>query len=135
MNELKSIGPHRCYGLLVVFAVASLGCGPKQKADPNRTTVSGNVTFDGKPLRGGNITFALVNGNIASTVSLNEGHYSTNRVPIGLNQVSIETESLKYGSPGLYVKIPDKYTDPTKSGFQVEIKPGENTDANFELKK
>jgi hypothetical protein len=135
MNMLSHFWTQRCCYLLAALLATSLGCGPKQKADPNRTTVSGNVTFDGKPLRGGNITFALANGNIASTVSLNEGHYSTNRVPIGLNQVSIETESLKYGSPGLYVKIPDNYTDPTKSGLQAEIKPGENKDVNFELKK
>lgn len=135
MAEFCQSSSRRLWCLAATLLLLFLGCGPKQKVDPNRTTVSGEVTFDGKSLRAGVVTFSLVGSQLASTVSLNEGHYSTNRVPIGLNQVTIETESLLLGSPALYVRIPAKYSDPTKSGFQVEVKPGENNDVNFELKK
>jgi hypothetical protein len=135
MSDPGDIRSRRLCHLWAILLIFAPGCGPHQKADPNRSTVSGNVTFDGKPLRAGVITFALVDGHTASTVSLNEGRFSSDRVPVGVNQVSIETESLKYGSGSLYVQIPAKYGDPSKSGLQVELKPGEKKEVNFELKK
>ena len=123
----------------VVLAAAALiqactGCGPEPYVDPNRTMVSGSVTFDGKPLPAGTISFDSTETGIGTAISISEGgRYSTNRVPLGPNIITIETESLLFGSPHLHTKIPAKYADPTKSGLTVDIKPGENEDVNFAL--
>lgn len=79
--------------------------------------------------------FASVDGNLASTISIqDDGRYSTDRVPLGPNQVTVDTASIKYGNPAKYVAIPAKYADPTRSGLTVEIMPGENQNVNFDLK-
>lgn len=119
----------------VLLSVVVLGCGPKAPVDENRTVISGTVTFDGKPLKAGTIRFDSSEKHIGTSTSIaSDGRYSTNRVPLGQNTVSIETESLQYGSPHLYVKIPEKYADPSKSGLSVDVKPGANENVNFELK-
>jgi hypothetical protein len=117
----------------VILLFAS-GCGPSQKEDPNRSTVSGVVTLDGNPLPAGNITFDAVEGPLSTTTMITKGVYSTSRAALGKNEVSIETESLKIGFPAGYVKIPAKYTDTATSGLTAEIKPGANEAVNFELK-
>jgi len=124
-------------GLAAAMLVpACLGCGPEQQVDPNRTMVSGLVTFDGTPLKAGTISFDSTESGIGTAISIREeGRYSTNRVPLGPNIVTIETESLQFGSPHLYVRIPAKYADPSQSGLKVDIKPGANENVNFDLKK
>lgn len=125
-----------CRLLALVLISTILGCGPNQPDDPNRSTISGAVTLNGKPLPAGTITFKAAEGYIATTVSINEGgRYSTTRAPIGANGVSIDTESLRFGYPAGYVPIPAKYADPSTSGFKVDVKAGENENVNFELKK
>jgi hypothetical protein len=128
--------PSRVGPLLAVTLLSScLGCGHKPPADPNRATVSGSVTFGGEPLPAGTMTFDSLDKGIGTSISIREGgHFSTDRVPIGANIVTIETEMLRYGSPQLYVRIPAKYADPTKSGLTADVKPGDNPDVNFELK-
>jgi hypothetical protein len=111
------------------------GCGGSTQKDESRTQVSGVVTFDGKPLPAGTLTFKSKTSPIAAQVAIRaEGKYSTDRVPLGMNQVSVETESLQTGSPSFYTPIPAKYTEYTTSGFEVEIKPGVNENVNFDLK-
>jgi hypothetical protein len=115
--------------------VSCFGCGSSKQEDPNRASISGTVTYDGKPLPAGSVTFASTEGNLASTVSINEnGRYSTDRAPLGPNQVTIDTASIKYGNPAKFIAIPAKYADPTQSGFTVDVKPGVNENVNFDLK-
>ncbi len=109
------------------------GCGPEPYVDPNRTTVSGAVTFDGKPLPAGTMNFDSTESGIGTSISISEGRYATNRVPLGPNTVTIETDSLLFGSAHLHTKIPAKYADPTKSGLTVDVKPGENENVDFAL--
>jgi hypothetical protein len=118
---------------LMLFTV---GCGPKPQGDPNRTRVSGTVSFNGQPLKAGMISFDSTESGIGTAVSIRDGGvYTTDRVPIGQNIVTIETESLQFGSPHLYVKIPAKYSDPSKSGITIDVKPGENANVDFNLTK
>jgi hypothetical protein len=124
--------------LLAAAAILQVivGCGAKPHVDPNRARVSGTVTFEGQPLKAGSISFDSTESGMGTMVSIKEGGtYSTDRVPLGANVVTIETESLQFGSPHLYMKIPAKYADPSKSGLEVNVKAGENENVNFELKK
>jgi hypothetical protein len=112
------------------------GCGPKPQEDVNRSSISGVVTFAGNPLKAGTITFESTDKPISSSISIGQdGRYRTNRVPLGKSVVTIETESLQYGSPHLYMRIPVKYADASKSGLSVDVKPGNNEEVvNFDLK-
>jgi hypothetical protein len=85
-------------------------------------------------LPAGNITFDALEGPLSTTATINKGVYSTSRAAIGNNEVTIETESLRYGYPAGYVKIPEKYNNPVASGLKAEIKQGVNENVNFELK-
>jgi hypothetical protein len=137
INQLQSQSCCRARNVAVAALafVASLGCGAKQKVDENRAVISGAVSIDGKPLPGGTMSFYSPDQGLGASISLAKGGtFTTDRAPIGHNLVSIETESLQYGSPGLYVKIPAKYADPAQSGLTVDVKPGENENVNFELK-
>lgn len=123
--------------LLTYFALQMLfvGCGASAPVDKNRTEISGAITFDGTPLKAGTISFESLEKKISTAVSIgSDGRYASNRVPLGQNYVTIETESLQYGSPHLYTKIPSKYADPSKSGLTVDVKEGLNENVNFELK-
>ena len=116
-------------------AVLTTGCGPSQKKDANRTAVSGLVTLDDKPLPGGTVLFESTTGSLGKSVAIREaGKYLTDRAPIGPVRIAIETESLQYGRPKLYVKIPAKYADTATSGLTAEIKQGENENVDFALK-
>ena len=61
------------------------------------------------------------------------GKYSTDRAPAGKSKISVETESLKFGNAAAYVPIPAKYTSPTTSGLEVDLKPGENENVDISL--
>lgn len=112
-----------------------VGCGPEQPVDENRTSISGTVTLNGEPLKGGTIRFDSTELHLGTSAAIGEGgRYATNRIPLGQNTVTIETESLQFGSPRLYTKIPMKYADPTASGLSVDVKEGANENVNFDLK-
>ena len=136
MFECHAVPKMQLIGCVAILAyTTSLGCGPRQKADPNRAEISGKVTLDGQPLPAGTMTFYSPEKGIGTSFSLRQGGtYATDRVPIGSNLVSIETESLQFGSPSLYVRIPAKYADPAQSGLTAEVKAGANENVNFELK-
>lgn len=127
----------RCFRRCIVVAsvLTLVGCGGGPPKDESRTQVSGVVTLNGKPLPAGNLTFKAKDSPLAAQISIKaEGKYSTDRVPLGVNLVSVETESLQSGSPGLYTPIPAKYAEYMTSGLEVEVKPGVNENVNFDLK-
>jgi hypothetical protein len=110
------------------------GCGAEPPVDKDRSSISGVVTFSGKPLKAGTITFDSKDKAISASTSIRQdGRYRTSQVPLGPNIVTIETESLQYGSPHLYIRIPGRYADLSKSGLSVDVKADEN-EVNFDLK-
>jgi hypothetical protein len=124
-----------CVYSLAVSVIACCGCGASQQAIEGRTIVSGTVTLDGQPLKGGSITFTSREDSILSkTVNIgSDGKYQTDRAPTGKSGISIETESLQFGNAAAYVPIPARYTSPATSGLEVELKPGENENVDFAL--
>ncbi len=125
---------HLQVAILIAGLLICTGCGDGKKVDENRTTVSGAITFDGKPLPAGTISFGSSTDSTGSTVPIRDGKYASGRVPLGSNMVTIDTSSVRYGNPAQFVEIPERYMDPTKSGLSVDVQPGTNENVNFELK-
>ena len=76
---------------VVLFAAAALvaaGCGEKKV--PSYTSVSGNITFNGKPLEKGIISFSA-EGYPPSTMDVVDGKY-TGQAMVGSNRVSISAK-------------------------------------------
>jgi hypothetical protein len=116
-------------------------------------TVWGKVIFKGEPLPGGTIHFIHSKTSKTSLWIQSNGTYS-GEIPVGAAKVAIETESVKYTdrdtmlkkwrerNPGLagkkqrsldlpadlprlvYTPIPDRYSDPDKSGLTYEVTEG-----------
>lgn len=111
-----------------------VGCGETKQVLKDRAEVSGTVTFNGKPLPAGSIGFESTERYGRSPASIIDGKFKTDRAPIGKVIVSIQTSSVQFGAPNLYVPIPAKYEDSSTSGLTAEIKPGVNENLNFDLK-
>jgi hypothetical protein len=129
-------GAARNFRLAAPFMIlACIGCGGGKEPPKDRTTVTGTVTLNGQPLPGGTIYFESAGGIGTSMIIGDGGKYSTDRAPIGMNRVTIETQSLQYGNTAAYVKIPTKYGDAMTSGLTADVKAGDNVDMNFSLEK
>ena len=106
--------------------IALAGCGGASNA-----TVSGTVTFQGKPLPSGTVAFFGKDNQVASGAIESDGHYSVQRVPVGPVKISISTppppsqEAAASGMPTLQtIEIPAKYSDPAQSNLTFTVKPG-----------
>jgi hypothetical protein len=112
-------------GVLAAALLALAGCiGGKGE-------VSGTVTFDGKPLPGGMVTFIPANGKPESCRIGEDGSYRVANVPTGRAQIKVVTQppvEFGKGEPflplGKYVQIPKRYSDPESSGFTCDVKRG-----------
>ncbi|VTU01412.1 Uncharacterized protein OS=Planctomyces limnophilus (strain ATCC 43296 / DSM 3776 / IFAM 1008 / 290) GN=Plim_2787 PE=4 SV=1 [Gemmataceae bacterium] len=119
---------------------AAAGCG----GDPPSAEVSGSVTFDGKPVEEGGISFSAANGNAPGGGGvIKGGKYTATRVPIGATKVSITAVKVvgqrkAYDAPDSPMTpiteplLPAKYNTATVLTF--EVKPGSQT-KDFDLTK
>jgi hypothetical protein len=134
MNRSVSSGLLSFVFFVVGIFVACLGCGQQKQVIKDRASVSGTVTFAGRPLPGGTIRFQSVEKQVSTSAMISEGgRYSTDRAPIGKNTVSVETEMLRFGNAAAYVAIPAKYTSPATSGLTADLQPGDNAGVDFAL--
>jgi hypothetical protein len=147
-------------GLLAVGLVALLCAGCP--GEPSGK-MSGTVTYKGKPMGGGSITFATENGAATGGID-STGGYSIDKVPLGNAKVAVfgmKPPNMK-GKPfgggkgekmttpkdlpadaqkmfenakqGSTVIVPPKYNDQETSGLTVTIAAGQNPPYNIELK-
>jgi hypothetical protein len=100
---------------LTLFAVV-LAAGPAAAADPELGTVEGTVTFNGKPVPDGTITFHLPDGQFVGAM-LKDGKYRVDRVPAGTAKVTVQSKK---------VPIPAKFADEETALLTVEMKAGKN---------
>ena len=143
-------------GLLLILA----GCSA-QAGREGFGMVSGKITFNNKPLTGGTIHFFQDQEKVGSFIIRGDGTYAA-EIPIGPVQVAIETLSVKYedretvlkvfkengfdvpekqrkpDSPAFnpattYVEIPERFSDPDKSGLEHTVVRGQQT-RDFDLK-
>jgi hypothetical protein len=121
-------------GLLVLFAVGCAGRGD----------VSGTVTFNGKPLVFGTVTFEGSDGSLQYGNIKPDGSYTVNGVALGEAKVAVSSTNPKSsdfqplqreGGPKPkarpeikgWFRIPEIYDTPYKSGLTYKINSGANT--------
>ncbi|MDY3552605.1 carboxypeptidase-like regulatory domain-containing protein [Gemmata sp. JC717] len=102
----------RALMVLLLFAPAAVAADGK---------VSGTVTVNGKPLAAGRVIFHL-DGEQFVGCKVKDGKYVIDRVPTGTRRVSIEGKG-----------VPDTFGTEV-SPLVVEIREGQNSEQNFDLK-
>jgi hypothetical protein len=135
--------------LVLLVVLAESGCGAK------RGDVSGTVTYQGKPLPLGTVTFMDAKNESLGSSPITQGKYAIAKVPVGLVKVIVSTpppltgkdpphplfkakpraespKKAKRGErltpdPGSVISIPDKYRSPDQSDLTYTVTPGENT--------
>ncbi len=127
-------------GLLGLF-----GCSERQSEGPARSHVSGTVTFEGKPVPFGSISFVPFEGSNlpVSGAEIHEGKYdviNNGGVPVGKHRVEINgwekapqaTGAADVSSVNIKPLIPEKFN--TKSELTLTIESSSPISKNFELK-
>lgn len=152
-----SHGDHFGHRILVVLlmaaaiAVSASGCGKSRR---DLATVTGKVTYKGKPLQFGTVVFQPAAGQYATGAIQPDGTFQMttrgegNGCPVGKNAVRIacfaeqdpaaKPGELKvgpgFGEPSLGKPlIPRKYLSCETSGITVEVRSGANEPLVFSL--
>jgi len=129
-----------CAGAMLLAA----GCG---RSSPDRGSVSGEVTLDGKPLEQGGILFVPIEGTKGTVAGgqIVDGKYAlsgedgpavgTNRVEIRAQKKTGKMEQKPLAPPGVMVErmveaVPPRFN--SASTLKTEIEPGENQ-ADFQV--
>ncbi|HZV04841.1 MAG TPA: hypothetical protein VE999_07140 [Gemmataceae bacterium] len=141
----------RWWCLPVCLLVLTMGCGKGVRHSAEHGEVSGDVTYKGKPVTGGAITFVADDGFTSNDRIDETGHY-TIKPPVGPVKITIDNRMLtqranpnamKGAGPrpggsdpnpikGKYVRIPDKYYKTTDTPLTYTVKKGSQT-YNIEL--
>src|SRR5437588_6501794 len=78
--------------ILLLALLIATGCSGKKASG----TVSGKVTYQGKALRGGSVTFIPADGvGVATSRIAEDGSYKVEKVPAGNVKITVETETSK----------------------------------------
>lgn len=135
MTSFKNLG--RVHALLACLAL--VGCG---SGGPAMGRVSGTVTYQGKPIPKGTVTFIPTDGTRPSaTGTINDGAYTLQTTEPGDGAVvggykvaisDIDPAVLNTAVPGMPVQapkslIPKKYGDANTSGLTAEVQSGSQT--------
>jgi len=149
MGRSPSPGLRRwCAFLALLVPLGTIGCGG------GTGTLSGKVYYDGKPLKGGNMTFICTGKPSISTKINEDGSYQTEGISAGPVKICVETESwnprgktmggMNKPPPGQtspatgpkssgaemlkrYVWIPPIYADPDQTPLTYTVTRGNQT--------
>lgn len=122
--------PARTAGGLVLAAVvlAATGCGGGQTTG----SVSGTVTYNGKPVTSGDVNFISSTGTAALAKLDETGGYKIDALQAGEYKVYVtpplpepQAPGAKAGPPRKF-EVPPKFRDATTSGVKVTVKGGSN---------
>ncbi len=123
-----------CLVLLLTLA----GCG----GEPSLGEVTGTVTYNGKEVEDGSISFEAKDGKGDGGGIIKNGKYTARKVPVGLARVKI-VNAKEYARKKLYDApdsptraltrndLPEKFN--TKTELEFDVKPGPN-EKNWDLK-
>jgi hypothetical protein len=120
---------------VAALAVLLAGCDHAPKLRPGWAIVSGTVTYQGKPLPGGEVMWCTTKDGAAIVRGGPIGQDGTFMLdtPTGPATIAIHVSDLKKSQPSRYVDIPSKYTLVEKSGLTYEAKDGANKGVTFKL--
>ncbi len=119
---------------LTVWIVAGCGGG--------KSEVTGTVSYRGKPLQSGIVSFFDKEDHIVGTSSIEEGKYTIQQVPPGAVKITVTTVPVfrptadgakpsgdNKAAPVEDIDLPPKYGQPDQSGLTYEVKPGKQEHA------
>jgi len=153
MSKIQRPTRHPRYAAICLLTVGwgVMGCGGDgvKGVDPNLVKVTGRVTFDGKPLTSGDISFVSTENptkGFASPIDTS-GYYSLAYSPSAKGalpgdyqvRVAATEGAATMGTGGEVSKpkslIPEKYNVPGASGLTAKVEKGKSNSFNFDLKK
>ena len=114
---------------LAAALMLAAGCG----GTPTTGSITGTVTYDGKPLDGGIISFVPATGNTVAAIIQADGAYSVANVPLGEAIVVIASgtspasqgQALKEGKgktvPAPKSPLTEKYGDANKPQLRFTV--------------
>jgi hypothetical protein len=129
----------RC-GLLLLLT-AAIGCGDGKVKLPT-APVAGKVSYQGKPVAGGRITFLHQSGQGVAADLAADGVFKLSAYQ-GKNQVTVECFAPGPQGPGAQAAlgrtqrkslIPERYISYNTSDLSFEVKPNQENKADFTLK-
>jgi hypothetical protein len=95
--------------LLLLLTVLAAGC--RRSPLEEQAEVSGTVFYKGKPLPGGQITFANSRGHTSVAVIDPRGHYQC-PAPVGEVQIAVENRMLERQTSDLPMAVPERAPKP-----------------------
>jgi len=124
---------------LAAACLAGIGCG----GDVATGTVSGTVSYDGKPIENGAINFLAADGSGSGGGTIKDGKYTATNVRPGNNKVEVSGSKVVgqkklYNTPNSPAQdvtaelVPAKYNKNTELTFEVKVGSNEK---NFDLPK
>ncbi len=147
----------RACGRLAILLALALAVQALAGCSRPTGSVSGKVTYQGKPVAGGIVTFLGADNKVASSPIGPDGSYTIDRVGVGEAKVSVtpatsgsaipkgmKMDPGKMGAPagaappagsdpGKPLVIPEKYRDAAKSGITYTVTAGAQQH-DFDLK-
>ena len=108
--------------VLLAAGVVLLSGGRSPAADEELSTIEGVVTYNGKPLPDGAITFHLKDDQFVGA-QIKDGKFQVDRVPVGTVKVTIASKKFR---------LPPKYGVPETSPLTLEVKAGKGV-ADFKI--
>ncbi|TWT34749.1 hypothetical protein [Blastopirellula retiformator] len=124
--------------VVAAATIASVGCGAR---GPEMGDVVGSVTYQGKPLPTGTITFMPETAGVPTAYAniKDDGTYEGytdefgKGVPVGKHRVMIMAVKENGPEAAAVALLPFKYGSDHQSGLTAEVAPGENQ-VNFDLR-
>ncbi len=154
-HRVLNVGCRRLLPLTLLVATMALSGCSGSGSSVKTGTVQGKVLFKGQPLTKGTVYFFTAKGGDSASGAIQpDGTYTASNqsgfsIPAGDYAVSVSVIAAESGAPldpttlmekiekeGLpkpSEAIPEKYSDPKKSGLIAVVKEGSNT-ADFDLK-
>jgi hypothetical protein len=141
----------RPYRSFAAWGTVALGCLMAAGCEPKTATVSGKVTYHGKPVTGGSVVFYCSDKQIVRGLIGTDGRYSIPNVPIGSASAVVTVQSHTKLPDGFRVKqqlppsnggpvaptaepaeakkvnLPPRYALPEESGLSIVIGTAEVT--------